>query len=60
VGGMGIEGGNPVRTESMEEAVALDTQLRAIWSQHPQFFVVGHDPSFSARSGTGSRRWLRP
>ncbi len=53
VGGMGIEGGNPVRTESMEEAVVLDTRLRAIWSQHPQFFVVGHDPSFFRKIGRG-------
>lgn len=53
VGGMGIEGGNPVRTESMDEAVALDTRLREIWSQHPQFFVVGHDPSFFRKIGHG-------
>jgi predicted ATPase len=46
VGGMGIEGGNPVRKESLEEAVALDTRLRTVWSNHPRFIVVNHHPSF--------------
>lgn len=46
VGGMGIEGGNPVRKESLEEAVALDARLRRVWSRHPRFVVVNHHPSF--------------
>jgi hypothetical protein len=46
VGGMEIEGGNPVRVESTEEAVHLDRMLRAAWSRHPRFIVVPHNPSF--------------
>lgn len=45
VGGLLIEG-NPVRTESLDEAVALDGKLRAVWSRHPRFVVVPHDTSF--------------
>ncbi len=45
VGGLLIEG-NPVRTESLDEAVALDRRLRDAWSRHPRFVVVPHDASF--------------
>lgn len=53
VGGMGIEGGNPVRSETMDQAVELDSRLRAIWARHPRFTVVGHDPSFFRKIGRG-------
>lgn len=46
VGGIAIEGGNPVRIESNEEALHLDHRLRALWSKHPKFVVVRHNPSF--------------
>jgi predicted ATPase len=46
VGGIGIEGGNPVRTESVDQAANLDRRLHAIWSKHPKFVVVRHNPSF--------------
>ena len=46
VGGMGIEGGNPVRNESMEQAAALDAKLRNLWEHHPRFILVRHNPSF--------------
>ena len=46
VGGMGIEGGNPIRNESQQQAVELDTKLRRLWMQHPRFFLVPHNPSF--------------
>jgi predicted ATPase len=45
-GGVGIEGGNPARIESLEEARHLDRRLHAIWSKHPKFVVVRHNPSF--------------
>lgn len=75
VGGSSIEGGNPVREESPEEAVALDARLRALWSQHPRFIFVPHNPSFFKKisfglaalegifnqfSGSGSRAAGRP
>lgn len=45
-GGISIEGGNPTRIESMEQALSLDRHLREIWSKHPRFVVVPHNPSF--------------
>lgn len=46
VGGMGIEGGNPVRIESDAQAVELDHRLRKLWMKHPKFVIVRHNPSF--------------
>ena len=46
VGGMTIEGGNPVRNETLEQAVALDARLRELWMHHPRFVLVRHDASF--------------
>jgi predicted ATPase len=46
VGGLTIEGGNPIRNESLEQAVALDARLRALWMHHPRFILIRHAPSF--------------
>lgn len=46
VGGISIEGGNPVRVEGLDAAVQLDIKLQRLWSQHPRFTRVGHHPSF--------------
>lgn len=46
VGGMGIEGGNPMRIESQKEAIELDGKLKTLWSQHPNFHFVPHEKSF--------------
>jgi predicted ATPase len=46
VAGLSIEGGNPVRQESLEQARHLDAQLRELWSRHRRFLFVPHDPSF--------------
>jgi predicted ATPase len=53
VGGIRIEGGNPVRTESMEQAAALDARLRRLWMQHPRFVLVRHDDSFFRKISFG-------
>lgn len=53
VGGISIEGGNPIRTESNEEALRLDAKLKALWSQHPRFFFVPHDASFIKKINYG-------
>ena len=45
-GGMPVEGGNPIRIESQAQAAALDRRLRDLWSSHPNFHVVPHQPSF--------------
>jgi predicted ATPase len=46
LGGMSVEGGNPMRIETNAQAVELDDRLRALWSKHERFFVVPHNPSF--------------
>lgn len=46
VGGMSIEGGNPTRNEDAETAVAIDGRLKELWSVHPRFIQVPHNPSF--------------
>ena len=53
VGGMAIEGGNPTRIEDLEQAVALDRKLRALWSRHPRFHLVPHNPSFFKKISFG-------
>lgn len=45
-GGMSVEGGNPTRIESNTQAIELDRRLYALWSQHPRFAMVPHNPSF--------------
>ncbi len=45
-GGMSIEGGNPIRNESQDRAVALDERLHALYSDHPRFVYVPHNASF--------------
>lgn len=46
VGGLEIEGGNPVRIETTRRAAELDARLSELWSQHPCFRLVPHEPSF--------------
>jgi hypothetical protein len=53
VGGIGIEGGNPIRNESMEQAVKLDHKLRTLWSKHPKFMLVPHNASFFKKISFG-------
>lgn len=53
VGGDSIEGGNPIRNESIEQAIKLDRKLRALWSQHPRFVLVPHNRSFFKKISFG-------
>ncbi len=53
VGGLGIEGGNPIRNESLEQAVALDGRLRRLWQRHPHFVLVRHNASFFKKISFG-------
>ena len=53
VGSISIEGGNPTRTESLEEAIILDQKLKALWSKHPHFVFVSHDISFIKKVNSG-------
>jgi predicted ATPase len=46
VGGLDIEGGNPCRTENIEQAVELDRTLQRLWGQHERFTFVPHSGSF--------------
>jgi predicted ATPase len=45
-GGFSVEGGNPTRIESNAQALELDHRLRSLWSKHPRFILVPHNPSF--------------
>jgi predicted ATPase len=45
-GGISIEGGNPVRIESNEQALDLDRRLRELWLEHPNAVLVPHHASF--------------
>ena len=53
VGGISIEGGNPVRNESLDRAVELDRRLHALWSRHSRFIHVPHHSSFFKKIGLG-------
>lgn len=45
-GGLGFESENRFRTESQEQAAALDAALRALWEQHRVFMFIPHTTSF--------------
>jgi hypothetical protein len=53
VGGMSFEGGNRYRIETDSEAIALDARLRRLWSAHPRFHLVPHNPSFLRKITVG-------
>lgn len=52
-GGMSVEGGNPTRVENNAQAVELDRRLHALWSKHPRFAFVPHNPSFMKKIMSG-------
>ncbi len=52
-GGLSIEGGNPTRKESNQEALKLDKKLKKLWSQHPNYYFIPHQTSFIAKIGMG-------
>lgn len=53
VGGISIEGGNPIRIETINEALELDKKLKALWSQHSNFIFIPHDKSFIKKINLG-------
>lgn len=53
VGGIAIEGGNPVRVESLEQAVLLDSNLKKLWSKHSHFVFIPHNNSFLKKINSG-------
>jgi len=54
VGGLPVvEGGNPVRNEGIDAAAALDRRLRDVWSEHPNFVLIGHEASFFHKMARG-------
>jgi predicted ATPase len=59
VGDISIEGGNPTRTETNEQARTLDMRLRALWSKHPNFHFIPHRDSFFAKLQDGLERLER-
>lgn len=55
IGGITIEGGNPARIESIEEAKVIDQKLKSLWSKHPNFVFVPHEKSFMKKVNSGLR-----
>jgi hypothetical protein len=55
MGGIRIEGGNPIRNEDIPTAAALDQRLRDLWSLHPNFTLVPHSASFLEKVTRGVR-----
>lgn len=55
VGGIAIEGGNPARIESIEQARLIDQKLKKLWSKHPNFIFVPHEKSFMKKVNSGLR-----
>ena len=53
VGGIALEGGSRYRTETNDQALELDRRLREMWSAHPDFHLVPHDPSFLRKISVG-------
>jgi predicted ATPase len=53
VGGISIEGGNPNRTESLNQALVLDQKLKDLWSLHPRFIFIPHNKSFIQKVNNG-------
>lgn len=53
VGGLSIEGGNPARIESLQEALTLDRRMKEIWSKHPNFVFIPNDLSFIKKVNNG-------
>lgn len=53
VGNISIEGGNPVRTETLDQALKIDQKLKNLWSQHPNFIFVQHNKSFIKKINSG-------
>ena len=49
LGGHGFESENPFRTESQQQAIEVDTQLRELWSRHRRFTIIPHSASFFAK-----------
>jgi predicted ATPase len=46
ISGISIEGGNPIRNETLNQALELDTCLRKLWAHHPRFHLVPNMQSF--------------
>jgi predicted ATPase len=61
VGGLSIAAGNLTRTETLDAAISVDAQLRAVWAQHPNCVFVAHELEFAAKVARGCavlREWL--
>lgn len=44
--GLDIKSNNPVRNESLKEAIEIDNKLQDIWSKHPNYNVIASSESF--------------
>jgi predicted ATPase len=54
-GGLSIAGGNATRQEDQAAAIALDRNIRNVWSRHPRFQHVAHERDFAVKLARGQQ-----
>jgi predicted ATPase len=52
-GGLSIAEGNATRKEDQTAAIAIDRNIRAVWSRHPRFLHVAHEHDFAVKVARG-------
>jgi predicted ATPase len=58
-GGLSIAEGNPIRTEALDAAVAIDRRLHEVWCRHPRFHLVEHQREWSDKLALGTAALTR-
>jgi predicted ATPase len=58
-GGLSIAEGNPIRTEALDAAVAIDRRLHEVWSRHPNFHLVAHQREWPDKLALGTAALAR-
>jgi predicted ATPase len=53
-GGLSIAEGNPIRSEALDAAVAIDRRLHEVWSRHPRFQLVEHQREWPDKLALGT------
>jgi predicted ATPase len=53
MGGHGFDSENRYRTETQQEAIDVDSRLRALWEVHPRFTLIPHRASFFRKMTIG-------
>lgn len=57
-GGNSIKSENRVRSESQEEAIALDKKLQNLWMKHPKYVFIPNTDSFITKVNLGLKELM--